>query len=46
MLDALRTALTEALASEATLAARQALFLAGLSNIEKPEYAALAQLAA
>lgn len=45
LVNALRTAIAEALDSEETLAARQALFLAGLGFIDEAEYAALAQLA-
>ena len=43
-LNALRSAISEALESEETLAARQALLLAGIGFIDEAEYAALAHL--
>ena len=46
VIDALRAALWAVLASDETLAARQALFLAGFGVIEEAEYAALDKLAA
>lgn len=45
LVNVLRIAIAEALDSEETLAARQALFLVGLGVIEESEYAGLAQLA-
>ena len=45
VVTALRTAISEALDSDATLAARQALFLSGIGLIDEAEYAALAHLA-
>ncbi len=44
--DAIRAAVSDALAADATLEARRALFLAGIDVIEPSEYTALAQLAA
>ena len=44
--QALRAAVADAMADAATLAARQALFLAGISIIDEAEYAALDKLAA